>query len=289
MATAESVKAKLQGLIEQANEATGKKDTNLTDAVGALVDGYGEGGIDTTDATATAADMLQGATAYVDGEKIEGTLIEIPAGHSIGGNTEKRVVEASGNIVSIGTLSSENVGSGCIVRPGAQVIARIPKEEYGDATAADVAKGKTFTSAAGLLVEGAHVCEGGVDTTDATAAAADMLQGATAYVKGEKITGTLIEVPTGSSLPGNTEQRVYEVSDKIAAEGTFAGENVGDGAVVRPGARVVVRIPKSGFGTATAADVAKGKTFTSAAGLLVRGTREDGETVGIVGVRIEEV
>lgn len=44
MATAESVKAKIQGLIDTANEATGNGDTDLTAAVGALVAGFGQGG-----------------------------------------------------------------------------------------------------------------------------------------------------------------------------------------------------------------------------------------------------
>ena len=41
MATAESVKAKLQSLIDTANDVTGNDDTNLTDAVNALVGGFG--------------------------------------------------------------------------------------------------------------------------------------------------------------------------------------------------------------------------------------------------------
>lgn len=44
MVTAESVKAKLQGLISLANNTTGKTDTDLTAAVNALIAGFGQGG-----------------------------------------------------------------------------------------------------------------------------------------------------------------------------------------------------------------------------------------------------
>lgn len=44
MVTAESVKAKLQGLISLANATTGKTDTDLTAAVNALIAGFGQGG-----------------------------------------------------------------------------------------------------------------------------------------------------------------------------------------------------------------------------------------------------
>ena len=44
MVTAESVKAKLQGLIATANATTGNADADLTAAVGALVAGFGQGG-----------------------------------------------------------------------------------------------------------------------------------------------------------------------------------------------------------------------------------------------------
>lgn len=44
MATADSVKAKLQGLIAKANETTGNTDADLTTAVNALVAGFGQGG-----------------------------------------------------------------------------------------------------------------------------------------------------------------------------------------------------------------------------------------------------
>jgi hypothetical protein len=44
MATADSVKAKLQGLIDKSNATTGNTDADLTTAVDALVAGYGQGG-----------------------------------------------------------------------------------------------------------------------------------------------------------------------------------------------------------------------------------------------------
>lgn len=43
MATAESVKAKIQGLIDSANEATGRTDTNLTDAVNRMIETASQG------------------------------------------------------------------------------------------------------------------------------------------------------------------------------------------------------------------------------------------------------
>lgn len=64
--------------------------------------------------------------------------------------------------------------------------------ELGTATAADVVKGKTFTSDSGLLIEGTHECEEGLDTSDATAVAADILSGKTAYVNGSKVTGSMV-------------------------------------------------------------------------------------------------
>lgn len=44
MATAESVKGKIQGLIASANAKTGNADADLTTAVEALIEGFGQGG-----------------------------------------------------------------------------------------------------------------------------------------------------------------------------------------------------------------------------------------------------
>ena len=46
MATLESVKSKLQGIIDSVNEVTGGNDTNITSAVNTLAEGFGQGGTD---------------------------------------------------------------------------------------------------------------------------------------------------------------------------------------------------------------------------------------------------
>lgn len=45
MVTADSVKAKIQGLIATANETTGQSDTTIASAITSLISGFGSGGI----------------------------------------------------------------------------------------------------------------------------------------------------------------------------------------------------------------------------------------------------
>lgn len=61
MATAESVKAKIQGLINTVNSTTGGADTDLTAAVNTLVAGFGSGGgaFEVTEGTITPTSATQ--------------------------------------------------------------------------------------------------------------------------------------------------------------------------------------------------------------------------------------
>ena len=58
-----------------------------------------------------------------------------------------------------------------------------------DVTAADVLTGKKFHLPSG--VQGTGICEYDADTSDATAVAAEILTGKTAYKNGAKLTGTM--------------------------------------------------------------------------------------------------
>ena len=59
------------------------------------------------------------------------------------------------------------------------------------ASASDILKDKT-AYVNGEKITGTHECTGGIDTSDATATAADILNGKTAYANGEKLTGTAV-------------------------------------------------------------------------------------------------
>lgn len=122
------------------------------------------GGIDTSDATATAADILSDKTAYVDGEKITGT-IPSQAAKTITPTTTSQTAIAAGTYAS-----------------GAVTV-------VGDAglVASNIKKGVSIFG-----VDGSYEATGGIDTSDATATSADIATGKTAYVNGEKVTGSMV-------------------------------------------------------------------------------------------------
>lgn len=249
-----------------AHDATGMQITGTRPATS---------GTDTSDATATEEDIARNKTAYVQGKKITGKLYEYVKGKKLemwvsAGGSQYLIVNKRGYIcISMPhEFNDEILRIGCTIELGAD------PSLFGDAVAADVAKGKTMTSAAGLKVVGTNTND--ADTSDANATASDIAKGRTAYVQGAKVTGKLTEYLAGETLSYYTSG-----DEEITIERDSDSDNISikihcfdDDKIMRHNSYIKLGADAILFGNATAADVAKGKTFTSAAGVNVTGTAE---------------
>jgi hypothetical protein len=142
-------------------------------------------GIDTSDATAESTDIIEGKTAYVNGEKMEGTIADFAGEDFIFGNSIVETLFGSDDFLDIYCSSSEYANyrftnlSKIKVQPKLMDIAIAIQ-----LSPAIIKKGETVLGVEGIL-------ETGVDTSDADATAEDIVKDKTAYVNGEKITGTI--------------------------------------------------------------------------------------------------
>ena len=104
------------------------------------------------------------------------------------------------------------------------------------------------------------------DTSDATATAEDIVKNKTAYVNGEKVTGSREKV---TQLTGSVTAKI--IQNGLAR---FIGK-VTQNAAIDAGEIIGLSLGAEELGNAYDADVAKGKTYTSAAGFKRTGTKEE--------------
>jgi hypothetical protein len=158
---------------------------------------------DTTDATAKAASIKDGETAYIGGTKVEGTMpvngavsanistkdgtVSVPEGYTPGGtvgidSTEKEKI-IPGNIrqgiVMLGVTGSMSPSEG--VKAQSKNVTPTKSQQV-------VQPDSGYTHLAQVTV--AAIPDQYITTTDANAVADDIKSGKTAYVNGKKITGT---------------------------------------------------------------------------------------------------
>ena len=153
-------------------------------------------GLDTSDANAIETDILSGKTAYVNGNKIIGTITSKEAQTYIPSSSEQ-VINAGQYLSGAQTISAVPTEEKTIT-PSASAQEIMPTENKflskvtvsGDAnlTAENVKSGVTI-----FEIEGSY-------TSDANAMAEDIAMNKTAYINGQKITGTLPLFPNSRTF-----------------------------------------------------------------------------------------
>lgn len=128
--------------------------------------------VDTSDATATAAQILDGATAYVDGDLVEGTMPNNGAVNKTLTAQEKSYTIPAGYHSGTGSVS---------ISPESKTATPTKSQQTISPTA-----GKVLTSVTVEPIPAQYV-----DTSSATATADQILDGSTAFVGGELVEGTM--------------------------------------------------------------------------------------------------
>lgn len=123
-----------------------------------------------------------------------------------------------------------------------------------------------------LLITGKVV----FDVTNDTVTPSDLAKGVTTHDKsGTEIVGT-VEVGSPTTMSADTSAEFQETTlpgGSIYKTITLTGKSIAD-VLMRKGSAYTLSLESSNFGDATAANVAKGKTFTSKTGLKQVGTLE---------------
>lgn len=224
--------------------------------------------MDLTKATVVASDIREGKIAFGSTGEIEGILEEASNPCNIGSGGSVQYLGSTNVSDPFFNVTKKQVGD-VIVNTGTTVSIYVDADKFGDADTSDVAAGRTFTSAKGLLLTGTGANGEGIDTSDGTATEEDLREGVVAYSAGKRLVGTTPVVKSSMSY-GPVTPDVDSSGTVVILKSTNPTKRI-----LESGVQCSVQSDLSSFGDAVEEDVRAGKTFTSAAGLLRTGTATD--------------
>lgn len=214
-------------------EVTVNGDSNL--AAGNIKAGstiFGVEGTFTSDATATAENILSGKTAYKNGSKLTGTM----ANNTIGNKTISKTTDTI-------TIPKGYTEGGTV---------KLDSTEAGKIVAGNIKTGVSILGVAGTF------------TSDANAEAGNILSGKTAYVKGSKVTGTIDSKAAATYTPGTSDQTIaagqyLSGAQTIKGDANLVSANIKAGVTIF-GVAGKTSVVDTADANATAANILSGKT-----------------------------
>ena len=252
-----------------------KKDIQIFDVIGTY-EGSG-GGIDTSsDNPITAEDVAEGKEGFVNGEKVIGNAVTINSGDRALAINSPYTYQTGpvGQLQIYGQAPTWSDGqTSTLFKQGSQTSISILKEEQPDlANAIGLTSDKLVSGNTILGIEG--TATQGIDTSDATATADDIVRSKTAYVNGEKITGMIYD-HRGSEPPASFATRSTSV-EVI----TYPGS---DRPILQINFDVVSSVPGVIDNTTKCNTTAPGSTVAAAIGLTPDKIKAGETILGITG------
>ena len=206
-----------------------KKDIQIFDVTGTYE------GLDTSDADAIPLDIVAPRTAYVNGQKITGTLqgVDEFAPIGIAGDADNITLETLDETINVVTAEYTKTSEPTLLNGNCKIIAFMKQSSV--ATAAGLTPEKIVSGNTILGVEGTATT--GIDTSDANATINDIAVGKTAYVNGEKIIGSVDVNLTGTGTIFENESQI-NVNDLTYVKFVFLES--GNSQMFRPGSYISV-------------------------------------------------